>query len=103
MRRERGFCVLIAPIPGRRTCPPWVCPLSIKDTPAQSARDRQQRLVSVKDAFAVDPLLTLRIRGKRIVLVDDVMTSGASMFAAAIALRAAGAMHITGMVVARTE
>ena len=77
--------------------------LRIKDTPAQSALDRQQRLVSVKDAFAVDPLLTLRIRGKRIVLVDDVMTSGASMFAAAIALRAAGAMHITGMVVARTE
>ena len=77
--------------------------LRIKDTPAQSALDRQQRLVSVKDAFAVDPLLTLRIRGKRIVLVDDVMTSGASMFSAAIALRAAGAMHITGMVVARTE
>jgi predicted amidophosphoribosyltransferase len=37
------------------------------------------------------------------VLVDDVMTSGASLFAAARVLRAAGAAHITGLVIARTE
>jgi predicted amidophosphoribosyltransferase len=36
------------------------------------------------------------------VLVDDVMTSGASLHAAATALRAAGAAHITGLVMART-
>lgn len=77
--------------------------LRIKDTPAQSALARNERLLSVKDAFAVDPLLAARVRGKRIVLVDDVMTSGASIYAAALALRAAGAMHITGMVIARTE
>ena len=77
--------------------------LRIKDTPAQSALGRKERLQSVKDAFAVDPLLAARVRGKRIVLVDDVMTSGASMYAAALALRSSGAMHITGMVVARTE
>lgn len=77
--------------------------LRIKDTPAQSALGRKERLLSVKDAFAVDPLLAARVRGKRIVLVDDVMTSGASLYAAALALRDSGAMHITGMVIARTE
>ena len=77
--------------------------LRIKDTPAQSALDRRERLVSVKDAFAVDPLLAARVKDKRIVLVDDVMTSGASLYAAASTLRGAGAAHITGMVIARTE
>ena len=77
--------------------------LRIKDTPAQSALGRTERLLGVRDAFAVDPLLAARARGKRIVLVDDVMTSGASMYAAASALRAAGASHVTGMVIARTE
>jgi ComF family protein len=77
--------------------------LRIKDTPAQSSLGREDRQSSVKDAFAVDPFQTARIRGKRIVLVDDVMTSGASIYAAARTLRAAGAAHITGMVIARTE
>ena len=77
--------------------------LRIKDTPAQSALGRKERLLSVKDAFAVDPLMAARARGKRIVLVDDVMTSGASLYAAALALRDSGAIHITSMVIARTE
>ncbi len=77
--------------------------LRIKDTPAQSSLDRVERLASVKNAFAVDPLMAQRIEGRRVVLVDDVMTSGASLHAAAHAIRAAGATHITGMVVARTE
>jgi ComF family protein len=77
--------------------------LRIKDTPAQSSLNRGERLASVKDAFAVDPLLVGRLRDQRVVLVDDVMTSGASLYAAASALRAAGAAHITGMVFARTE
>ena len=77
--------------------------LRIKDTPAQSSLGLNERLHSVKDAFAVDPLMATGIQGKRVVLVDDVMTSGASLYAAAKTLRAAGADHITGMVIARTE
>jgi ComF family protein len=77
--------------------------LRIQDTPPQSSLKRAERLDSVKDAFAVEPLLSAQIKGARLVLVDDVMTSGASLFAAARTLRAAGAAHITGLVIARTE
>ena len=77
--------------------------LRIKDTPAQSSLNRKERLASVHDAFAVDPLLAEKVKGARLVLIDDVMTSGASLFAAARVLRAAGAAHITGIVIARTD
>ena len=43
------------------------------------------------------------MRGQRLVLVDDVMTTGASLYEAARALRAAGTAHITGLVLARTK
>jgi predicted amidophosphoribosyltransferase len=51
----------------------------------------------------VEPLRAAELRDRRIVLVDDVMTSGASLFAAAVALRQAGAGYITAVVLARTD
>jgi ComF family protein len=77
--------------------------LRIKDTPPQSSLPRTERLRSVQNAFALEPLQAHRLRGKRVVLVDDVMTSGASLRAAAAVLRQAGATHITALVFARTE
>lgn len=77
--------------------------LRIKDTPPQSSLPRHERLSSVKGAFAVDPLLAHRLKDKRVVLVDDVMTSGASLHSAAKVLRQAGVTHITALVFARTE
>jgi len=43
------------------------------------------------------------VRGLRIALVDDVMTSGASLRALAGVFRAAGAAEVSAVVVARTE
>ena len=77
--------------------------IRIRETPAQSLLDREDRLRAMTDAFAVEPLLAHRLRGKRVVLVDDVMTTGATLQGAATALRRAGASHITGLVFARTE
>jgi ComF family protein len=77
--------------------------LRIKDTPPQSSLSRTERLNALHNAFAVDPLLLGRVKGARLVLVDDVMTSGASLYAAARVLRDAGAAHITGLVIARTQ
>jgi len=77
--------------------------LRIRDTPAQSSLKRSDRLTLLKHAFAVDPLRVGQIKGARLVLVDDVMTTGASLTTAAKVLRAAGASHITALVIARTE
>jgi ComF family protein len=77
--------------------------LRIQDTPAQHTLKRAQRLNALDHAFAVDPLKTDQVQGTRVVIVDDVMTTGASLYAAARVLRAAGTSHITGLVFARTE
>jgi len=77
--------------------------LRIRETPAQSGLTRAERLANLRGAFALEPLRAAAVQGQRIVLVDDVMTSGASLFAAAQVLRTGGAQHITAVVLARTE
>ena len=76
--------------------------LRTRHTPAQSDLSRAERLRNVRGAFAVEPLRAQELRGRRVVLVDDVMTTGASLHAAATALRQAGAAHVTALVFART-
>lgn len=77
--------------------------LRVKDTRPQSQLKRAERLTNVKGAFLVDPLRSAEVNGRRVVLVDDVMTSGASLFTAAAALKQAGAAQVTAMVFARTD
>jgi ComF family protein len=77
--------------------------LRIKDTLTQSSLSKSERLKNVNAAFAVEPLRAKELLGKRVLLLDDVMTSGATLFAAAVSLRQAGAIHITAVVFARTE
>ena len=77
--------------------------LRIAHTRPQSQLRRDQRQANVAQAFAVDPLRATTLAGRRVVLVDDVMTSGASVFSAARVLREAGAAHVSALVFARTE
>ncbi|KQP39721.1 ComF family protein [Pseudorhodoferax sp. Leaf274] len=76
--------------------------LRIRDTAPQVALSAAERRRNVRGAFALEPLGADRIRGTDAVLVDDVMTSGASLFAAAEVLRAAGAARVSALVLART-
>jgi ComF family protein len=102
--RERGFnqALVLARCLARRKVQAQLL-LRMRDTAAQSRLGRDARQRNVRDAFAVEPLRTGELQGRRVVLVDDVMTSGASLHAAARALRAAGARRITALVIARTQ
>ena len=77
--------------------------LRIRDTAPQSSLPLDERQTNVAGAFSVDPLHAARLAGRRVVLVDDVMTTGASIYAAASALRAAQVADITVLVLARTD
>lgn len=74
-----------------------------RETTAQSGLPRAQRLSNLKGAFALEPARAEEVRSRRVVLVDDVMTSGASLFTAARVLREAGAAHVAAIVFARTD
>jgi ComF family protein len=77
--------------------------LRVKDTAAQSTLPRAERLLGVRGAYALEPTRAAAVQNKRIVLLDDVMTTGATLHEAARVLRRAGALHITALVLARTE
>lgn len=72
------------------------------DTPDQHRLTRAQRLVNLRGAFVAHPLLVSRLSGKRVVLVDDVRTTGATLHHAGLALRKAGAAEVRALVLART-
>ena len=71
----------------------------ITPTATQTLLTREQRAANMKNAFAVLP--GVRLDGKRIVLVDDVFTTGATTGACARALRQAGAADVCVWTVAR--
>ena len=109
---ERGYnqSLLLAkvlaqgPVRAMLATPIWASTLlRVKDTPPQSAQNRQQRLRNLNGTLVVDPLKTTQVHGQNIVLVDDVMTTGASLYTAAKALRSAGAAQVSAVVFARTE
>ncbi len=77
--------------------------LRTRDTLSQRTLPRTERLANLVDAFAVEPLRAPQLRNKNIVLIDDVMTSGASLHTAARVLLQAGAAQVNALVLARTE
>ncbi len=70
----------------------------VRDTAPQSRLDATQRQRNLKGAFRVDRCAALPAH---VVLVDDVMTTGATLHAAALALQRAGVTRVDAWVCAR--
>jgi ComF family protein len=99
---ERGFnqALEIARVVAGRTGIPLL-PLACRkvvDTPPQATLPWKERAKNVRRAFVCDAGL----RDKRIAVVDDVLTTGATLNELARVLRRAGAIRVDGWVVART-
>jgi ComF family protein len=103
-RWQRGFnqAELLAREIARR----WNAPVRkvvrrIRFTPSQAGLSLAQRRLNVRGAFAAKR--GIRLDGMRVLLVDDVLTTGASAGACARALKRAGASHVALLTVARAD
>ena len=101
--RWRGFnqaALLGVSLARRLNCALDVATLArVRSTASQTARDRDQRIRNVRNAFTVRR--PSRVAGRRVLLVDDVMTTGATADECARVLRAAGARRIDVLTLAR--
>ena len=66
----------------------------IKNTKTQTQLNNKERIENMKNAFIINPKYINLIQNKRIMLVDDIVTSGATANEATKVLRAAGARGI---------
>ena len=73
----------------------------VRATVAQTGLSGSERVRNVKGAFQVPARRAKSVRGKRVMIVDDVITTGATMAAAARALLGAGAEAVVAFAVAR--
>jgi ComF family protein len=66
----------------------------LRDTPPQMGLDRAQRRLNMRGAFAVPKWARARVAKRRVLLVDDVLTTGATADACAVALVDGGASSV---------
>ncbi|MEO6278721.1 ComF family protein [Roseateles sp.] len=76
--------------------------LRVRHNAAQAGLKLQERAANVRGVFAVEPLKAPRLQGASVAVLDDVMTSGATLFELARVLLQAGAMSVQAWVIART-
>lgn len=103
LRRKYNQSALLSAALARAAALPH-CPDALirqRHTGSQEGRDRDGRFANLQDAFRVHPRRRARIEGQDVLLVDDVMTSGATFAAATEACLAAGAREVFTLALTR--
>lgn len=101
---KRGFnqSELLARVVSRRTGIPLIRAVRRRRaTPPQAGLSNAQRRTNVAGAFRIRKRSPMR--GRHVLLVDDVMTTGATLSACASALKRAGAGRVTVLTLARVD
>jgi ComF family protein len=98
--RKRGFNQVREILRGAGVSAPYDVLRRVPGRTNQVGLSRSQRLQNLLDAFRADGD---RVRGRHVVLVDDVVTTGATLHAAAESLLASGALRVDGLVVATVD
>ncbi|MDR3425785.1 MAG: ComF family protein [Alphaproteobacteria bacterium] len=91
----------IAALAGKNYLPDAL--IRTRDTPSQGHMRRKERQDNVRGAFAVPEARRKNIVGKTVVLIDDVMTTGATVEECARMLLKAGAARVHVLVLARVR
>jgi ComF family protein len=89
----------VARLAGLEHCPDVL--RRVRRTGTQDGHSRDGRFANVVGALVVHPKRTARVEGRHVLLVDDVMTSGATFAAAAEACLAVGASDVSVLCLAR--
>ena len=103
LRRRYNQSALLAMQLGRLSGKP-VAPDLLRrrrNTPSQGRLSRGQRQLNVRGAFAVAPGRVSEVAGNGILLIDDVLTTGATVEACARVLKRAGAARVEVLTLAR--
>jgi len=103
-RWRRGFnqSELLAREVGERAGLPVAAAVRrLRHTPPQAGLSGKERRKNVEGAFAIRR--PDRVRGKRVLLVDDVLTTGSTASACARALKEAGARYVAVLALARAD
>lgn len=96
LRRQFNQSALLAKELSLLSGVPWRSDVLIKprSTPPQVGMTRDQRLNNVRSAFRVPQSRLLSVVGRNVLVIDDVITTGATVGAAARTLKAAGALRV---------
>jgi ComF family protein len=104
--RERGYnqaWLLARRLAGQLGLPAWHDALvRRKDTPRLMTLDADERLRHIRHAFAISPRHLPWLQGRHVAVVDDVLTTGATLNEIANTLWQAGAREVSVWVAART-
>jgi ComF family protein len=103
LRRRYNQAALLATAVGRIAGVPTLLDGLVRRraTVSLDAKSAAERAAAVRDAFALRPTRTGLLAGRSVVLIDDVMTSGATANACAAVLLAGGARSVDVLVAAR--